>query len=207
MGKARRKFNVNQYDFYVKEFIRKSEENGSPISYNRLRLPQYDLPDSRWYILNCPDSQVDTWAKFVSWCGFYTHGAPLTKERATELIYKMQENIKRPLKYDDFRGRGCYRVPIEYIRNTWGSINKMKQDPGLKIIQESMMDKQLSKEDFDKMIVDICGFVHGENRNFITTREIDYNSSWSNTSTLRRMSEKYYNSKLQDILGKYNVSL
>ena len=32
MGKIRRKFDISDYDFYVKEFIRKSEENGSSIS-------------------------------------------------------------------------------------------------------------------------------------------------------------------------------
>ena len=40
----------------------------------------------------------------------------------------MQEKLDRPLKYDDFRGYGCYRVPIQYIRNTWGSVNKMKEE-------------------------------------------------------------------------------
>ena len=207
MGKARKKFDVNQYDFYVKDFIRKSEENGSPISYNHLRLPQYDLPDSRWYISNCPNKSVDTWAKFVSWCGFYTHGAPLSKERATELIYKMQEHIKRPLKYDDFRGGGCYRVPIEYIRSIWGSINKMKQDLGLEIIQESMIEKQLSKEDFDQMITDIVLYLRNNNRNFITTQEIDTHKEWNGSSCLRKYAKKYYNRTLSEFFKDNNVDL
>ena len=93
------------------------------------------------------------------------------------------------------------------IRDTWGSLNKVKQHLGLEINIESMMDKQLSKEDFDNMIIDICNFVQNENRDFITTREIDSHKEWANTSTLRRMSEKYYECKLQDLLVKYNVSL
>ena len=193
MGKIRRKFDISDYDFYVKEFIRKSEENGSPISYNNLRLEPFNLPDSRWYITNCPDKTVDCWAKFVSWCGFYTHGAPLSKERAIELIYKMQKQIGRPLKYDDFRGRGCYRVPIEYIRQTWGSINKMKEALGLEIIQESMIDKQLTKDSFDKMIIDIVTHVKNEGINFITNKEIDSNKQWNDSTCLRKYAKKYYN--------------
>ena len=206
MGKIRRKFDISDYDFYVKEFIRKSEENGSPISYNNLRLEPFNLPDSRWYITNCPDKTVDCWAKFVSWCGFYTHGAPLSKERAIELIYKMQKQIGRPLKYDDFRGRGCYRVPIEYIRQTWGSINKMKEALGLEIIQESMIDKQLTKDSFDKMIIDIVTHVKNEGRNFITNKEIDSNKQWNDSTCLRKYAKKYYNKSLPQIFNSYNIN-
>lgn len=206
MGKARRRFNIAEYDFYVKEFIRKSEENGTPISYNKLRLEPFNLPDSRWYITNCPDKTVDCWAKFVAWCGFYTHGAPLSKERAIELIYKMQKQIGRPLMYDDFRGRGCYRVPIEYIRQTWGSINKMKEVLGLEIVQESMVDKQLSKEDFDKMISDIVNYVNHSDKDFITTKEIDANEDWNDSSCLRKYAKKYYNQTLMELLESHNIS-
>ena len=109
--------------------------------------------------------------------------------------------------YDDFRGHEYGQVTIIMIKEHWGSLNKMKQDLGLEINIESMMDKQLSKEDFDNMIIDICNFVQNENRNFITTREIDKHPEWSNADTLRRMAKKYYNCKLQDLLGKYGVSL
>lgn len=205
MGKARRKFDIAEYDFYVKEFIRKSEEKGTPIPYNKLRLEPFYLPDSRWYISNCPDKSVDSWAKFVAWCGFYTHGAPLTKERATELIYKMQKQIGRPLMYDDFRGRACYRVPIEYIRKTWGSINKMKELLGLEIIQDSRTDKQLSKEDFDNMIIDIVNHVKNDNRNFITNKDIDSNKNWCNSTSLRKYAKKYYKKTLPEIFEKYDI--
>ena len=206
MAKARRRFDIAEYDFYVKEFIRKSEENGTPISYNNLRLEPFNLPDSRWYIANCPDKTVDCWAKFVAWCGFYTHGAPLSKERATELIYKMQEQIGRPLMYDDFRGRGCYRVPIEYIRQTWGSINKMKEALGLEIVQESMIEKQLSKEDFDEIIYDIVDYVNRSDKDFITTKEIDANENWNDSSCLRKYAKKYYNQTLMELFESHNIS-
>ena len=48
-----RKFDKEKYDYYVKEYIRKSEELDIPINFTKLRL--FDLPDGRWYIKNCPD--------------------------------------------------------------------------------------------------------------------------------------------------------
>lgn len=80
----RRKFDINKYDEYVKEFISKSEEMDRTIPYGELRF--YDLPDGRWLIVNCPDKVVDTWAKFVAWCGFASDG--LTKEQVINLVLK-----------------------------------------------------------------------------------------------------------------------
>ena len=44
----------------------------------------------------------------------------------------------------------------------------MKEELGLEIVQESMMDKQLSKEDFDETISNIIKFLSKEKRNFTT---------------------------------------
>lgn len=131
----------------------------------------------------------------------------MTKEQCTDIILRMSKEYNRPLKYDDFRGRKYGQVTISMIKEHWGTLNKMKKDLGLEINIESMIDKQLSKEEFDNTIKYICDFVHNENRDFITTREIDSHKEWCNTSTLRKMSKKYYNCKLQDLLFKCNVSL
>lgn len=208
MGKMNpRKFNIEEYDYYVKEFVRKSEELGKPITHSNLREEPFCLPDARWYVKHCPDNSVTRWSEFVDWCGFIAKGKTPSKEKVVNLIYKLQEELGKPLMYDDFRGNGCYHVPIEIIREYWGTINKMKEELGLEINQESMIDKQLTKESFDNMIDDIYQFVSGEGRNFITTREIDAHAEWSNADTLRRMAKKYYQSNLQDLLIRKGVSL
>lgn len=61
----RRKFNIENYDYYVREYIRKSEELGKPISHAMLRKEPFDLPDARWHTNNCPDKSVKRWADFV----------------------------------------------------------------------------------------------------------------------------------------------
>lgn len=100
-----RKFDPKNYDFYVKEYIRKSEELGKPISHSNLRKEPFNLPDARWYVKNCPDKTVTRWAEFIDWCGFVANGKKPSKEKVIKLIHRMQEKIQRPLLYDDFRGK------------------------------------------------------------------------------------------------------
>lgn len=202
-----RKFDKEKYDYYVKEYIRKSEELGRPISHANLRKEPYNLPDGRWYIDNCPDNNVNSWSDFVDWCGFVVRGKKPTKEKMVALIYRLQEETDRPLIYDDFRGIGCYHPSLKFIREYWGTINNMKKELGLEIVQESMMDKHLSKEDFDAMLLDIRRYVEDDNRDFITTEEIDLNNQWNNSQSLRRYAKDYYNMSLTDILLKNNVRL
>ena len=205
------KSNVDYYDDYVKrlkDVIKDNPQVGNDL-YCLSRdenCREFGLPNIRWFIEHCPDKSVNNLETFKIWAGLYTKH--MSKEQCTEIILDMVKNYNRPLMYDDFRGHDYGQVTIQMIRDNWGSLNKMKQDLGLEIIQESMMDRQLSsKEELDNMISDICDFVHSENRNFITTREINANPNWISADSLQRTSKKFYNLKLQDLLNKHNVSL
>ena len=202
-----RKFDKEKYDYYVKEYIRKSEELGRPISHANLRKDPYNLPDARWYIDNCPDNNVNSWSDFVDWCGFVAPYKHPSKEKMIKLIYKLQDEIGRPLMYDDFRGRGCYHPPIQIIREYWGTINNMKNELGLEIVQESMIDKHLSQSQFNDMLSDICNYILKDNRNFITTKEIDENNKWNDSQTLRRYAKQYYNKTLTEIFSERGIRL
>ena len=202
-----RKFDLEKYDFYVKEYIRKSEEFGKPIACNDLKKEQFNLPDSRWFITHCPNKEVTTWAEFIDWCGFVAKGKIPSKEKTTNLIYRMQSELERPLVYDDFRGVGCYHPSIKVIKTYWGTINNMKKELGLEIIQESMIDRALSKDDLDKMIENICIYIKNDGRNFITTSEIDSNRDWLNADSLQRTAKKYYGCNLQTLLENNGISL
>ena len=203
------KVNVEYYDEYLqrlKDVIKENPQIGNDLySLSREETSIFGLPNIRWFIEHCPDKSVHNIDTFKEWAGIYTRH--MSKEQCTEIILDMVKKYDRPLMYDDFRGHEYGQVTITMIKEHWGSLNKMKQDLGLEINIDSMIDKQLSKEDFDNMIIDICKFVHNENRNFITTREIDEHSEWSNADTLQRTTKKYYGCKLQDILSKHNVSL
>lgn len=202
-----RKFDAEKYDYYVEEFIKKSENFGKPITHSNLRREPFCLPDARWYVKHCPDKSVTKWSDFVDWCGFIAKGKMPSKEKVIQLVYKLQEELDRPLMYDDFRGNGCYHVPIEIIRVYWGTINKMKEELGLEIVQESMMDKHLSKEEFENMLMEIRDYTLLDGRDFITTKEINSNDKWLASQTLRRYADEYYNKSLSDIFEDYGISL
>lgn len=194
-----RKFDVNKYDEYVEKYKRLSLERNRTVSHPELRLQEFDLPDARWLVKYCPDKTVKTFAEFVSWCGFVSRGI-MTKEMAIKFIYKMQSMIDRPLMYDDFRGTGCYKVPIPYITKYWKTMNKMKEELGLEIIQNSMIDKQISKEEFIEQIILLIDIAKSENRDFITTKDMDNNIDVLDSITLRKMANKYYNMPLSDYI-------
>lgn len=82
----------------------------------------------------------------------------------------------------------------------------MKVELGLEITQESMMDKQLSKNDFDQTVEEIINYLHSEGRNFITTREINDDNRLARYGTLDRMCKKYYKEKLTEHLLARGIS-
>ena len=116
---------------------------------------------------------------------------------------KIFEELK--LEYKDFKNPTMDEIGVTAINKYWGSLNKMKTELGLEIVQESMVDKQLSKEDFDKTVQNIIEFIKSDDRNFTTTREIDDNKNWASYSTLDRMSKKYYNISFTEYLKTFGV--
>ena len=129
----------------------------------------------------------------------------LSKNDCINIIKNMQSKLDRPLEYKDFRNPNMDEIGITMIKKYWGSLNKMKKELGLEIVQESMMDKQLSKEDFNKTVKNIINFLANENRNFTTTREIHENSKWPSYGTLDRMSKKYYGVNFIKHLNNFNI--
>lgn len=199
--------NVKYYNYYAEQLKKLAKEDLN-IGFNFSRDEKYKnigFPDARWFINHCPDKSVTSFESFKKWLGIPNKN--LSKNECEKIILDMSKSYNRPLMYDDFRGHEIGQVTIPMINNYWGSLNKMKKELGLEINIESMIDKSLSKEDFDKTVLEICNFVKSDGRNFITTNEIDNNKDWSNAYTLQRIAKKYYNCKLQDRLSIYGISL
>lgn len=109
--------------------------------------------------------------------------------------------------YDDFRNPDKNSIGITDIKRYWGTMNNMKSELGLEVIQESMMDKQITKEVFDRQINDICIYLKSKSRDFITTREINTLDFCSRYLTLDIACKKFYNEKLIDKLEKLHIHL
>ena len=194
----------NDYDYWVSMFVEECKKQDKVISMNK--LTKNNLKDYRWYIKYCPDKSVKSWAEFINWCGFITYNSEPSKELVIKTILKLREKLDRPLYYNDFRGRSLYHVGIETIRKYWGTVNNMKKELGLEIIQEDMTGKQLSKEMFDKVINDIVEYVNNSNKDFITTTEIDNLDFTPNTNSLNKYAKKYYGlNSFSNILAQYGI--
>ena len=201
--------NEKYYDQYIEKFKKYIINHDSIDLYSLSRTQEYKntgLPNIRWFINHCPDKTVKSNDGLKRWMGLYTR--VMTKEECKDIILNMSKCYDRPLMYDDFRGSGYGKVTVGQINKYWGSLNKMKKDLGLEINIESMIDRQISsKEELDNMILDICNFVKSENRNFITTREINERPEWVNITSLHKSCKKFYGVKLQDLLLRYDITL
>ncbi|MBU5332111.1 hypothetical protein KQI61_07855 [Anaerocolumna aminovalerica] len=204
--KPARKFDINKYEEYVQKYKYLTIKRNKTILHTELRKPEFNLPDARWLVKHCPDKNVKQFSDFVSWCGFFSRNT-ITKEKAINLIYKMQKQLNRPLMYDDFRGTGCYKVPIIYINKYWGTMNKMKEDLGLEVIQENMIDKKLSKSKFVEQINLLCKIAESENRKFITTYNINNCKDVLDINTLRKYSKLYFNKSLSDYIKSLGFAM
>lgn len=197
-------FDIEDYENQVKYFIEKSITKNHVIPCDKLRFE--GLPDARWFIKNCPDSNVNSWNAFVDWCGFYAKGYT-SKEKVIQLIYKKANALNRPLMYDDFRDIGCYEVPMTCILKFWGTMNKMKKELGLDIIQEDMTKKNINKEQLDKILLEIKEYVIDNNLPYITQREINTGIFNIKTACLERWCKRFYNKTLGEKLKELGLHI
>ena len=200
--------------FLIRKLTAFVEKNGYPKRKKSDFRPENKMPTLRMYEEYLGGDLVD----WLEMCGYTltdeekyimrTRGGQsrnLSKEDCIDIIMKMQSKLDRPLEYKDFKNPTIDEIGVTAIKKYWGSLNKMKAELGLEIVQESMMDKQLSKEDFDKTVCDILAFLKDEGRNFTTTREINDNKTWSRYGTLDRMSKKYYSVNFTEHLGSFGI--
>lgn len=150
-------FSKENYDIYKAEYLRIMQESDPPcsMSYVYKRAGKRKLPTATWMVKNCPNKKVKSTYDWLSWVG-YLQTRNMTKAIAKDLILKLSRKYKRPLMYDDFRKRQPDRPPIPVIIKYWGSLNEMKRDLGLEIIQENMVERHLSDEDMISAIASAC---------------------------------------------------
>lgn len=211
-------FKNNEED--IKKFLTRKlksfvEKNGYPKCKKKDFRPENKMPTLRMYEQYLDGDLVD----WLELCGYNlsdeekyemrTRGGQsknLTKDDCIKIILNMQSKLDRPLEYKDFKNPNIDEIGVTMIKKYWGSLNKMKHELELEIVQESMMDKQLSKEDFDETVKSILNFLHKEGRNFTTTREIHENSDWASYGTLDRMSKKYYDINFIKHLNTFGIT-
>ena len=163
---------AEDYDKYKNKYINLCKSLVEPISIHK--LSSYDLPSSRWFVDYCPNKEVKTYVDFYKWCGI-TRIKDITKEEAIETIYKMQSELNRPLMYDDFRNPSLETIGITTVKKYWKTMNKMKVELGLEVIQEDMTCKHIEDFELVKQEINyICDTIYiKENRKTIMVKDIN----------------------------------
>lgn len=216
------KINVGTYknnpdkikQFLIRKLRAYIELNGYPTCKKEIFKPENNLPTLNMYE-NYIGGDLSNW---IELCGYKLSDEEkyeiqirsrkkidLSKDKCIQIIYDMQKKLDRPLMYDDFRHPTKDTIGITYIKKYWGSLNKMKEALGLEIIQESMSDKMLTKDQFDSIIEQIALDLLNSGRNFITTREINRNKKYPNYLTLDKSCHSYYNIGIVEHAQKYNI--
>lgn len=148
--KVRRMTNNEGYEYWLNK-LKDIIGNGNPLEYREFLKNK--LPDARWYIENCDNLEVKTFNDFVR---LELNMIPTTKMNkcdAIKLIKIMELEFDNPLMYDDFRCENTQKsINISTINRIWGTMNNMKKELGLEIIQEDMLSREKSKED---MLIDM----------------------------------------------------
>lgn len=196
----------------LRDFV---DNNGYPTSKRNDFKSKNGLPCARIYA-NTFGGDLSDWLEI---CGYKLSDeekyiiqnrgrqSNLSKEDCVEMIYSMQNSLDRPLEYDDFRNPNQNSVGITEIRRYWNTMNNMKKELGLTVNQESMTDKQITKDVLDNDVNNILDYLQSENRAFITTREINNLGCCSRYLSLDRACRKYYNEKLIDRLNDFGICL
>ena len=157
-------------------------ENGIPNSKRKTFKSRNGLPSYETYVSHFGDDL----ANLIQLCGFNlsdeekynlnTRGKKniLSKEEVISIIHNMQATLNRPLMYDDFRNPQENSIGISEIRKYFKTMNNIKEQLGLEIIQENMIEKQLDVTVAKQHINKLCEEIFDrENRKMITYKDID----------------------------------
>ena len=133
------------YDYWLEKLKEVINEKGT-ITFRE--FGDYGLPSAQWYINNTPREDINSFNDFLEKELNIRVNSKMSKESATKIILDMANKTDRPLMYDDFRsGSKNGGVSISTINKYWGTMNKMKEDLGLEIIQEDMISKSKTEEE------------------------------------------------------------
>ncbi len=199
---------------FLKDYI---DKNGIPKNIrkcfnNKNKLPSYNTYEKffgkgldKWieltgYKLNKEDkfeiNKRNTWLKEYS------------KEEVVKIIEKMQLKLNRPLMYDDFRNPQKDEIGITYIKKYFGTMNKMKEELGLEIVQNNMIDLHLTKQEFIQHINEITEMFYNEyGSKILTTDYFNELKEYRNYITYWNWCKKYFQISLREYLNNIDFDL
>ena len=193
------------YNTYLDEYKKLFNEYKHLNNYSyvcREKYKERNLPELRWMIQHSNDKNVFDNNSFFESLGYGVDN--ISKENSIKIIYRMQKTLNRPLRYEDFLNPTIETVGIGVINKYWGTLNNMKKELGLEIIQENMLCKQTTVKHVKEYVLNVCNEVYKkEHRKLITSNDFQlYGKECLSNATIRK-----YLKKENLILSDYVKSL
>lgn len=144
------------------EFLDKSDVV-QHISWNDIQSSTYRYKDDYYDTL-----QYNQYVKTID------------KKQATEIIYRMQSKLDRPICQDDFKHPTKETIGIKIVERIWGNLTAMQQDLGLTI---GIYAKKVPSDVYLDYIKDVCQKVYqNEHRTLLVVNDFKkYGVAWSKT--------------------------
>ena len=196
MGSLKKELHVPTFKAYDRDILIKllqdyCKESKNPIYWRdftgKKNLPDYRIFQECFKFSNIMELYKICNIKLLEEEIYLLSKDDFSKEKVIDSIRKMQFEVNRPLMYSDFKGSQVGQITVSSIKKYFGSMNKMKLELGLEIVQESMMDKIKSVVQMKSDLDELCEEIYQkENRKIITLKDIDRCSSIMSSSCYSR---------------------
>ena len=118
------------YDIFVAEFKKYSDELGRPLTSLELVSEKYNLPSVKWFIKFCPNKNVKNYRDFVVWCGYDPCKKIWTKDEVAAILREFERVNERNVVKEDITtpNMGFSMIVIDRL---FGSLENMRKECGL----------------------------------------------------------------------------
>lgn len=151
-----------EYDNYVNEYKRISNEIGRYIKSGELTNNQWGLPSASWFVKNCPDKNIKNYNDFIKYCGYVPFKKD--KEYVSKKLISLQEELEREITQEDIKNLDFSMIVVNRL---WGSLSLAKEDLGMINNNKKRFDFISIKTEFDN----ICNKIISENRFLLTKKD------------------------------------
>lgn len=118
------------YDIFVAEFKKYSDELGRPLTSLELVSEKYNLPSVKWFIKFCPNKNVKNYRDFVVWCGYDPCKKIWTKDEVAAILREYERSNERNVVLEDITTANMGFSTI-VINRLFGSLENARIECGL----------------------------------------------------------------------------
>lgn len=161
---------IEDYNYYVERFKSLCKNKNHTITRDELKNNEYGLPGDQWFVKYCPDKNVNSYKKFIEWCGLKETKYIWTKEEVCERLIQLQNDLDRPIVKSDITIKNVGFSNI-VVNRLYGNFTKAKEEIGLWSTEKY---SGLPFEYYQKVLTDIIqNYKNKEQKDYITWADIE----------------------------------